>query len=88
MKRPIEEEEGTDDKSPNKKKKKLQKKCKFSFSSRCVRLSGHGRTICAQVGAEETHLGDQMWSSAVSEIMKCAAIDDVTQICSFLFELN
>lgn len=27
MKRPIEEEEGTDDKSPNKKKKKLQKKC-------------------------------------------------------------
>lgn len=64
MKRPIEEEEGTDDKSPNKKKKKLQKKCKFSFSSRCVRacvrLSGHGRTICAQVGAEETHLGDQM----------------------------
>lgn len=28
MKRPIEEEEGTDDKSPNKKKKKLQKKCK------------------------------------------------------------
>lgn len=31
MKRPIEEEEGTDDKSPNKKKKKLQKKCKCSF---------------------------------------------------------
>jgi len=30
MKRPIEEEEGTDDKSPNKKKKKLQKKCKCS----------------------------------------------------------
>lgn len=29
MKRPIEEEEGTDDKSPNKKKKKLQKKCKL-----------------------------------------------------------
>lgn len=31
MKRPIEEEEGTDDKSPNKKKKKLQKKCKCSI---------------------------------------------------------
>lgn len=28
MKRPIEEEEGPDDKSPNKKKKKLQKKCR------------------------------------------------------------
>lgn len=32
MKRPIEEEEGMDDKSPNKKKKKLQKKCKCSFN--------------------------------------------------------
>lgn len=31
MKRPIEEEEGMDDKSPNKKKKKLQKKCKYTF---------------------------------------------------------
>lgn len=31
MKRPIEEEEGPDDKSPNKKKKKLQKKCKYIF---------------------------------------------------------
>lgn len=30
MKRPIEEEEGIDDKSPNKKKKKLQKKCECS----------------------------------------------------------
>lgn len=29
MKRPIEEEEGIEDKSPNKKKKKLQKKCKW-----------------------------------------------------------
>lgn len=28
MKRPIEEEEATDEKNPNKKKKKLQKKCK------------------------------------------------------------
>ena len=35
MKRPIEEEEGIDDKSPNKKKKKLQKKCKCHFSS-CI----------------------------------------------------
>lgn len=32
MKRPIEEEEGTEDKTPNKKKKKVQKKCKDSFS--------------------------------------------------------
>lgn len=31
MKRPIEEEDGLDDKSPNKKKKKLQKKCKYHY---------------------------------------------------------
>lgn len=31
MKRPIEEEDGMDDKSPNKKKKKLQKKCKYTY---------------------------------------------------------
>lgn len=51
----------------------------------CVYLSGHGRTICAQVGVEETH--STPTGSAVSEIMKCAAIDNVTKICSFLFEL-
>lgn len=39
MKRPIEEEEGTDDKSPNKKKKKLQKKCKCSFSTGIPRFT-------------------------------------------------
>lgn len=32
MKRPIEEEEGTDDKCPNKKKKKLQKKCTLTHT--------------------------------------------------------